>query len=100
MTRKRPERTGPRPVRGKARPAEGRTFFGRTNWLILGGGLLSIILGYVLLAKGSLSVAPVLLVLGYCFLLPFSLIWRPRTSGGEPAGRSGYIETKSRTKGE
>jgi uncharacterized membrane protein HdeD (DUF308 family) len=41
---------------------------------ILGAGLASIVIGYVLLGQGSISAAPALLVLGYCILVPVALI--------------------------
>jgi len=37
-------------------------------------GLITIVLGYVFLARNSISLAPVLLVLGYCVLIPLALI--------------------------
>ena len=40
-------------------------------WTALG----AVVLGFVTLAAGMLTVGPVLLVLGYCVLLPFFL-WR------------------------
>jgi len=46
----------------------------RRFWL-LWTALGAIALGFVLLAAGSLSVAPLLLVGGYCVLLPLFL-WR------------------------
>jgi uncharacterized membrane protein HdeD (DUF308 family) len=43
------------------------------NW-ILALGFASIIVGYVFLGLGSISLAPVLLVLGYCVLMPLALL--------------------------
>ncbi len=37
-------------------------------------GLISIVTGYFFLANNSISLAPVLLVLGYCILVPISLL--------------------------
>jgi uncharacterized membrane protein HdeD (DUF308 family) len=37
-------------------------------------GLVSIVAGYVFLGYGSISLAPVLLVLGYCVLVPMALL--------------------------
>ena len=42
--------------------------------LVLIAGLASIIVGYVFLAYNSISLAPVLLVLGYCILVPIALL--------------------------
>jgi uncharacterized membrane protein HdeD (DUF308 family) len=43
------------------------------KWII-GAGLVSIVIGYILLGQGSISAAPALLVLGYCILVPVALI--------------------------
>jgi hypothetical protein len=48
--------------------------FGPRNYLIFGIGLLVIIVGYISLAAGSITLAPILLVLGYCVLIPISII--------------------------
>jgi hypothetical protein len=37
-------------------------------------GLVSLVLGYWLLAGGSITLAPLLLVLGYVVLLPLAII--------------------------
>jgi uncharacterized membrane protein HdeD (DUF308 family) len=50
--------------------------FSRTNAAWLGAGVVSIAIGFLLLARGSESIAPVLLVLGYCVLLPVGIIKR------------------------
>lgn len=42
-------------------------------WFAL-GGLATIVLGYYLLGQGSITVAPVLLVVGYVVLLPLAII--------------------------
>ncbi|MFN2572644.1 MAG: hypothetical protein ABR537_13700 [Gemmatimonadales bacterium] len=53
--------------------ARSRLRFGPRNYMILGGALVSLALGYWLLSKGSTTLAPVLLVLGYCVLFPAGL---------------------------
>ncbi len=51
-------------------------------WLLL-TSLGAIILGFITLSAGMLTIGPILLVLGYCVLLPFFL-WRSfRESVGE-----------------
>jgi hypothetical protein len=37
-------------------------------------GLIALFLGYLLLSKGSITAAPILLVLGYVVLVPLALI--------------------------
>lgn len=46
----------------------------RRFWL-LWAGIAAIVIGYVTLVAGMLSIGPILLVAGYCVLLPFYL-WR------------------------
>jgi len=36
--------------------------------------LLTILLGYADLARGGMSIAPVLLVVGYCVLVPLAIL--------------------------
>jgi hypothetical protein len=60
--------------------------FNKSNYQILGGGLLCIVLGYIALAQEPwngtmpLVVAPILLVLGYCIMIPIGILFRRRTS--------------------
>jgi len=49
--------------------------FGRQNYLLMGAGLVAIIIGYIALGSGSITLAPILLVLGYCVLFPLGIIW-------------------------
>jgi len=44
------------------------------KWKIFVGGLVSIIVGFGLLAAGDITFAPILLVIGYCFLVPMSFL--------------------------
>ena len=55
--------------------------WGRNNSLLLGLGVAVLVAGYVALSKGSITLAPVLLVLGYCGLIPASLLLRGRDQG-------------------
>ncbi|HUG40477.1 MAG TPA: hypothetical protein VMM12_08325 [Longimicrobiales bacterium] len=44
------------------------------NYAFLGAGLLTLALGFVLLARGSTVAAPLLLALGYVVLIPVGII--------------------------
>jgi len=58
--------------------------FGTKNYTALAAALGSILIGFLLLSRGSITAAPILLVLGYCVLVPYGLAaGRKRTSGGE-----------------
>ena len=74
--------------RAAAAAAGGDLRFTRRNYVALGGALGAIVLGYILLAGGSVTVAPVLLVLGYCVLIPYGLAAGARSSKA-PAGAPG-----------
>ena len=56
------------------------TPFGRKNWILFGIGLATIVVGYLVLsvppADGflSLTLAPLLLVVGYCVLVPWAIL--------------------------
>ena len=50
-----------------------RLRFRTRNFVLLGAAVISLTVGYFLLAGGSTTVAPVLLVLGYCVLFPLGL---------------------------
>lgn len=52
--------------------------FGTINYVFFGLGLLVIILGYISLSAGSITLAPILLVLGYCVIIPISILIRDR----------------------
>ncbi|MBN2379687.1 hypothetical protein JXM67_07795 [candidate division WOR-3 bacterium] len=46
------------------------------NWLLLAAGVVAIGLGFWQLWRGSTVLAPILMVLGYCVLVPLALILR------------------------
>jgi hypothetical protein len=60
--------------------------FTKLNYQILGIGILCIVLGYIALGQDPwdgtmpLVVAPILLVLGYCVIIPIGILIRKRNS--------------------
>jgi len=46
----------------------------RRNVTLLGAGLAAVVLGFVLLSQGDVTAAPLLLVAGYCVLIPLAFI--------------------------
>jgi hypothetical protein len=68
---KKPERDKP------LRQDEGDLRLGKRNFLMLSLGMLLICFGYVRLRQGSITDAPILLVLGYCVVIPLALVLRP-----------------------
>jgi hypothetical protein len=76
---------GSRPIRTRTtrKPVEYDLGFhwGRLNMALLGLGIAVLVAGYVALSRGSITLAPVLLVLGYCGLIPASLLIRGKGQG-------------------
>ncbi len=48
--------------------------FSAINGILGAAGILTVALGYLLLSQGSITAAPLLLVLGYVILLPLAII--------------------------
>ena len=63
--------------------------FGRANYLIFLVGILDILLGYVIMALGgtnsfqSLTLAPIMLVIGYLGIIPLAILYRPKAKAGQ-----------------
>ena len=57
------------------------------NLIVIGLGVVLIVLGFVSLASGSITLAPLLLVAGYCVVVPIGLIMGVKRNRG-PAGES------------
>ena len=80
-----PNVTRPKSLKAKAGVPEADLGFrwGGLNSVLLGLGVAILAMGYMSLSKGSLTLAPVLLVTGYCVLIPASLLVR---GGGSSEG--------------
>jgi len=73
---------------------KGGTFLlGQRNALLLMAGILIIVIGYFLLGRGSITAAPLLLVLGYCVVVPLSIIlWIKRPEARQQTEQTGTGE--------
>ena len=80
----------------KVDKAKGKKFKGddqlpleRENYIIIGVGLAVIALGYLALSKMTvegflpLTVAPILLVIGYCVIVPIGIMYRKKEASTE-----------------
>ena len=69
--------------RVQRRPSEADLGFswGLANSALLALGLAVLAVGYVALSRGSITLAPVLLALGYCVLIVGSVLPRGRNTG-------------------
>jgi len=86
-----------RAARGTGRTAEAaggtvaRGFrFGPVNYALFAGAFAVIVTGYLLLDRGSVTAAPLLLILGYLVLLPLGILcgWKRLESTSEDRPRS------------
>jgi hypothetical protein len=83
--------TDRKPTYGKKRdpkkqapaPHELGFVWGPVNWALFLAGVAAVALGFLTLSRGSMTLAPVLLVVGFCVLVPASLLVRV---GPKPAG--------------
>ena len=78
---------------GKRAGSQNLLLFGKRNVLLLVAGIVVIAVGYLLLGRGSITAAPILLVSGYCVIVPLSItLWvkKPedlkRSEGTRPSG--------------
>lgn len=60
--------------------------FGRANYIWFGIAVLVIVIGYISLGSGSITLAPLLLVIGYCVLIPFAIMVKDK--GEKPAAQA------------
>jgi len=67
-----------------------KTFFlslTKANYILFGIAVAVLFIGYIFLSKGpanstsSLTIAPLLLLFGYCILVPLSIFWKTKKSG-------------------
>lgn len=61
---------GPKPVA----PPDAELPFGRRNYILFGVAALIILAGYVALARGSITLAPILLLVGYLVVIPWAIL--------------------------
>ncbi len=62
----------------------------RINYIIMLGGVLVVLLGYIVMSMGddisplSVTVAPIILAVGYCVIIPLGILYRRRSKTSEP----------------
>jgi hypothetical protein len=75
--------------------------FGKRNYIILGIGLLLIIVGFLFLAGGDITISPILLVVGYCVVIPLGILFpKDKESTGQlGANKDGTVSGGAGTSG-
>ncbi len=73
--------------------------FTKTNYVLMATGVGLVILGFIAMASGGvegtlpLVVSPILLVIGYCIIIPLGILYRKKAV--QPATTNGVQEPKS-----
>lgn len=57
--------------------------FGKKNYIVFAVAMAVIAIGYILLSQDDITMAPLLLVIGYCVLIPIAILIK-----GRPADQS------------
>ena len=71
--------------RGKMTKGRSALPFSSENYYFFAIGIALIVMGYISLSRGpwdsfwSLTLAPILLVLGYCVIVPIALLYRKKS---------------------
>lgn len=64
--------------------------FTSTNYILFAIGIFVVIVGFIVLKMGSITLAPILLVLGYCVIIPVAIMYRSRQEDtGKTENKSG-----------
>ena len=76
-----------------AQPSEPSPWpFGRKNYVLFGIALAVIALGFLLLSQNDITFAPILLVVGYCVLVPWAIIAKDRAKTAESVSETKPVE--------
>ena len=51
--------------------------FSLTNYILFAVGIFTIIIGFISLSKGSITLAPLLLIIGYLVFIPLAILLKP-----------------------
>jgi len=71
----------------------------KKNYMIIGLGIAIIIIGYIMMAANSVDgflptvVAPILLVAGYCAIIPFGILFKDKSILVEESSDTKNIQT-------
>ncbi len=74
----------------KSKKSEESLGFTKINYILLAVGLGLIVIGYILLSVGDITGAPILLVLGYCAVLPLAILYGKKVKSTDEA--TGVVE--------
>lgn len=73
-----------RPAPKAAKTEEISWPFGKKNYLIFAAAIVVIVIGYITLGYGSMTLSPALLVFGYCVLIPVAIMIKDKPDNPAP----------------
>ncbi len=62
-----------KPTRTTSGRADNSLPFKKKNYVLFSVGIAVILLGYLFLSRNSITIAPLLLVAGYCVIIPLAI---------------------------
>ncbi len=62
--------------------------FTSANYWLFAIGIIIIIIGFITLKMGSITLAPILLVFGYCVMIPIAIMYRAEKDGDNSKGKT------------
>ncbi|MBM3265054.1 MAG: hypothetical protein FJY97_16735, partial [candidate division Zixibacteria bacterium] len=70
--------------------------FQRPQYIAFGASLLAILIGFLVLSFESITLAPLLMVAGYCVGIPLALLWKKehKETAEEPAANDTTLQTE------
>ena len=75
--------------------------FDKQNFMIIGAGIAVIIIGYIIMSQNSVDgflptvVAPIVLLLGYCVIIPYGILRRSSVESGTTVAADQQLSTVS-----
>ncbi len=75
MAKKKQKREEPKRTPKKKWHSEEHLSLNEKNYTLLVIGIILIVVGFILLEMQFLTLSPILLLLGFCFFVPVSIIW-------------------------
>ncbi len=74
MAQRRRAKKQAKAAQAKRPTRQGSLILGHRNVLLMVAGVVVILVGYLLLGRGSITAAPLLLVIGYCVMVPLAIV--------------------------
>jgi len=75
-------------AKATSRKSDDSLCFTRANYIFFAIGIITVIIGFIVLKMGSITLAPILLVLGYCVIIPIAIMYRDKKDDSPESGNT------------